>query len=376
VDWQAIRNSGVRFGFARVSDGLSYPDARFQRNWSEMRAKGILRGAYQFFRAGHSALDQAKMFVAKVGQLNADDLPPVVDVEAADGYSASTILKGVRTWLDYVENALKKRPIIYTSPGFWNGLYTSKSDFSKYSLWLAHYTGQCPDVPSPWSNWKFWQYSDSGSYPGISGPVDTNYFNGSYEALLAFAKNSGTGTGYTPPAVQNLYPLEISWERQPSGSYDFRALGDNKIVRVGYFVDGYPLGSIARERGYNFPLSYSFSSSTLTRKVVALGFDAKGEAQAQGIGLLDVTQNTAVYIRQKGKGDFEIGLERPAAAVGAIEVDADTYPLTDSVTKERRSKRLAVRTVFTLLQSRNFSIDIFGHDGQKRGTLYRTFTLE
>ena len=77
--------------------------------------------------------------------------------------------------------------MIYVSPGFWNGLSGSKAGFDHFTLWIAHWDTNCPDVPSPWTSLKFWQYADNGSIPGVSGGVDHDLFNGSDDALKAFA---------------------------------------------------------------------------------------------------------------------------------------------------------------------------------------------
>jgi lysozyme len=49
------------------------------------------------------------------------------------------------------------------------------------SLWIAQYTNAAsPSWPTQvWPQWSLWQYSDTGSVPGISGNVDVNRFNGS-----------------------------------------------------------------------------------------------------------------------------------------------------------------------------------------------------
>jgi hypothetical protein len=41
-------------------------------------------------------------------------------------------------------------------------------------------------MPSGWTSWKAWQWSDSGSVPGISGHVDLDLFNGDEAALSAW----------------------------------------------------------------------------------------------------------------------------------------------------------------------------------------------
>ena len=50
INWTAVKNAGIKFAFIRVSDG-TYQDPNFASNWAGAKAAGILRGAYQFFRA-------------------------------------------------------------------------------------------------------------------------------------------------------------------------------------------------------------------------------------------------------------------------------------------------------------------------------------
>jgi len=42
-----------------------------------------------------------------------------------------------------------------------------------------------------WDAWTFWQYSETGSVPGISGSVDLDYFNGSLSDLEALTDAPG-----------------------------------------------------------------------------------------------------------------------------------------------------------------------------------------
>src|SRR6185312_15206126 len=46
VDWPTAKAAGIAFAFARVSDGLDFPDPRFAEYWSGARADGVIRGAY------------------------------------------------------------------------------------------------------------------------------------------------------------------------------------------------------------------------------------------------------------------------------------------------------------------------------------------
>jgi lysozyme len=202
-DWNS---ANVTFGFARISDGLNYIDAYFDSNWQKMKAAGVLRGAYQYFRPGQSASAQAQMMVDKVGKLGPGDLPCVVDVEATDGQSGATIASRLKTWLDIVEAGTGKRPIIYTGPYFWQDQVGS-SAFTDYPLWIAHYGATCPSIPDYWSKWTFWQYCDGNTQYCSNGKGwDRNVFNGSLSELQAFA-NAAVGPSYGAKYVEQSFPL-------------------------------------------------------------------------------------------------------------------------------------------------------------------------
>ena len=183
IDWNAVKNAGVRFAFIRVADGAGYYDPQFQTNWANAKAAGILRGAYQFFRADEDAVAQADLLISKVNAYGAGELPPVVDVETVEGQSAATIASRVGQWLARVDSQLGVTGIIYTGSYFWEGNVNSAA-YANNPLWVAHWTSGCPTIPSQWGDWTFHQYSATGSVAGISGDVDLDRFNGTVDELL------------------------------------------------------------------------------------------------------------------------------------------------------------------------------------------------
>ena len=66
------------------------------------------------------------------------------------------------------------------SAGFLSRSYPALAPFP---LWVAHYTHACPNVPAAWSTWTFWQHTDRGAVPGITGPVDLDLFAGTPDEL-------------------------------------------------------------------------------------------------------------------------------------------------------------------------------------------------
>lgn len=207
VNWQSVKQTGISFAFAKATDGGSNVDSQFKNNWQGMKTAGIVRGAYHFFEPTQDATAQANNFVNTVESLQASDLPPVIDVEINNGASNSQMISSVTTWLTIVQQGLGRTPMIYTMASFWNAHLDNQ--FGDYPLWIANYGVQSPAIPQGWSNWEFWQHSQSGSVSGVTGSVDLDWFNGSLADLMAFLQ---------VPFVPAITPTPIPPSPQPSTS--------------------------------------------------------------------------------------------------------------------------------------------------------------
>jgi lysozyme len=203
INWQQVKASGVLFGVTRISDGLNFPDSEFANNWAGMKSVGLIRGAYQYFEPGQDALEQANMVVQRVGVLGAGDLPVQLDMEVTGGQTSATIASKIKIWMDRVTAGTGKRPFVYTAKYFWDDNVGSTA-YSADRLWVANYGVTCPDLPNAWSNWAIWQYSSTGTVPGISGDVDLDKFNGSLDDLK---KISGSTQYYAAEYVSQSFPL-------------------------------------------------------------------------------------------------------------------------------------------------------------------------
>lgn len=196
IDWAKVKAAGNEFAFVRISDGTGFHDPQFATNWAGAHAVGMVRGIYQFFRPSQDVAAQADMVIAAAGRPAPGDLPPVIDVEATGNLSPASVAAKVRTWVDRVKAGTGVDPIVYTGKFFWRDQVGGPTSFAGNPLWIAQYTTLCPDLTSPWDTWAFWQYSDKGSVPGISGGIDVDRFNGTLDELRALAGgNTGGGGG-------------------------------------------------------------------------------------------------------------------------------------------------------------------------------------
>jgi len=185
VDWPRVAAAGKVFSFLKASEGALTPDAFFDDHRKQATANKIAVGAYHLFHPGRPVADQVKLFVGKVKVLEPGELPPVLDLEVPDEWKS--IAKPDRVtlvvaWLTQVEQALGVPPIIYGGPQFIESILGADRRLATYRLWLADYALQA-QVPDPWSNWTFWQFTDKGAVDGVTGKVDLDTFNGSRDDL-------------------------------------------------------------------------------------------------------------------------------------------------------------------------------------------------
>jgi len=188
IDWPTVAASGIAFAFAKATEGAGFQDPQFNANYAAIKSNGMIRGSYHFFHANLDAGAQARNFLKFVQALGPGDLPPVLDIEVNDNSNSAVIIKGVQVWLDTVGAALHCKPIIYTSASFWNGNLGGTDQFADHPLWVAHYTSNAqPAIPTGFTDYTVWQFSEQGQVSGIAGKVDLNRFNGSFDELRELA---------------------------------------------------------------------------------------------------------------------------------------------------------------------------------------------
>ena len=59
IDFDEVRDDDYQFVFIKASEGKTYRDDAFDRNYSGAKAAGLKVGAYHFFRKNRSGQEQA-----------------------------------------------------------------------------------------------------------------------------------------------------------------------------------------------------------------------------------------------------------------------------------------------------------------------------
>lgn len=223
IDWPQVASSGVVYAYVQISRSVTDLDPKFGVNWAGAKAAGILRGAYQRFHPDEDVTRQAMIFLDTLGPYQAGDLPPMLDVEDADGKTPAEIAAAVQAWMDIVEPAVGVKPLIYTGYYFWRDS-VGGADFADHPLWIANYGSACPLVPATWTTWTFHQYSSTAQIPGITAnTVDVNKFNGTLEQLKALGQ---------PPVAPSCAAVDGASTIVDDASGCFRTGGPAQYIRT------------------------------------------------------------------------------------------------------------------------------------------------
>ncbi len=183
VDWGQVEDQGHTFAFVKATEGVDLKDPMFDAHWAEMKKEGLIRGAYHFYVAKDSPVDQAKFFIRNV-RLEPGDFAPVLDIEVMDEKPPENFADQVKIWLDLVEKHYGVKPILYTTPNFGDAYFEGK--LGEYPLWIAEYEVDAPRLPDGWSHWHIWQFRENAPIEGVEKGADLSHVNGdkSIEVLL------------------------------------------------------------------------------------------------------------------------------------------------------------------------------------------------
>lgn len=180
IDWQKVKDSGVEFVMIRVggrgtAKDTVFADENAQEYYEGARAAGLKVGAYFFSQSitVEEAIAEAEFTLEQIEDWDVE-MPVVYDWEYVDQY-ARTAKVSDRMLTDMAKAFCDT----VADEGYQPMLYFGRSqsmemlileELVDYPFWLAMYT-TIMDYPY---KIDMWQYTETGSVPGISGNVDVN----------------------------------------------------------------------------------------------------------------------------------------------------------------------------------------------------------
>lgn len=171
IDWNTLFNSLDSipfFVYCKATEGVTIKDNKWKKNRAYLLKNNKHHGAYHFYRSNKDPLAQAE-FLLSVYEPNDNDLPVALDIEEQITYNYEK--EDILIWLNKIESASGKQPIIYTSLHLYKTQL--KQLFPEYKFWVAAYGRHGHEFQD--DQIIHWQYSDKGKIPGIETSVDLNY---------------------------------------------------------------------------------------------------------------------------------------------------------------------------------------------------------
>ncbi|MFB9253398.1 glycoside hydrolase family 25 protein, partial [Sphaerisporangium melleum] len=199
INWGQVRSSGVEIATMKATRGTDVTDPWFTKDFTAARAAGLAVAPYHFYAASspNTGSAQADHFIAALRSVGytgqrAGELPPVFDFEwdeANGGCWPYVTVADAKAWLDKVQKAFGRKPIIYTTKSFISSCLGGSTAFGGYPLQVAEWSEvNSPKLPAGWNTWLLWQYSCSARVPGVADTdVCVDVFNGTQATLNAMA---------------------------------------------------------------------------------------------------------------------------------------------------------------------------------------------
>jgi LysM repeat protein len=209
ADAAAMRAGGIAFAWCKATEGTATVDASFAGKVAQLRAAGIVVGAYHFLTAAPVAA-QAEHFravAAAAGCLSAGALAPMLDCEATA--VAGTVNVSVPAFHRGVRAALLD---VYGNLDWWQ-------HFLRPAVWgagtvghIARYNGQPgnPGYTNPAIGVH--QHTDHGTVPGIPGVVDRDATMPGWDLARLVLGGTVPSPPANPPAPAAPSPTGDVWQ--------------------------------------------------------------------------------------------------------------------------------------------------------------------
>lgn len=203
IDFAEVKKSGIEFVMIRAGYGANKIDERFARNISECNRLDIPCGVYWFSYAltPAMAVQEAEYCLAAVKPYRLE-FPIAFDYE----YDSVSYAKknGVNITKSVASAIVESFCGRIEKAGYYVLNYTNR-DFTtrylgpnNYGLWLASWSG-ANVMPT---GCQMWQYSSTGTVPGISGQVDMNLTEIDFPAVIRKAGLNGLSESWYADALR------------------------------------------------------------------------------------------------------------------------------------------------------------------------------
>lgn len=237
------------FVIVKATEGADYKSPSFEKQYNDAKRLGKKLGIYHYAN-GTNANAEARYFLNAVGDRYKG---AVLCLDWENGsnsaYNGGRNLPWVQTWMDAVEKATGKNPLLYCSP-YLIGYYAKYKD----RIWAAQYASNnfiYGYQNTPWNegaySCRIRQYSGAGILSGYPNKLDLDKFYGSAGDWDKMISSDGKVTPVKPTAAKAIVPrldIEIntphhgrSGKKQNEVSMSFDQINGVSIGTTGGWIE-------------------------------------------------------------------------------------------------------------------------------------------
>jgi glucan-binding YG repeat protein len=225
INWQQVRNQGIRFAMIRVGTTKKGLDEQFINNINGANAAGVRTGIYIYSYATtpEQAAAEANQVLAWIAPYTVT-FPIAIDIEDSCQKGLNAVqLQAIADTFCGIINANGYEPMVYASRNWFMGRMPSVAS----AKWVAQYNSYC-DYPG---DYAMWQSSSHGSYAGIPTRVDVNHLYVDYfSKIIPEGFSSWGGHVY----YYHNYRKQYGWINLSGQRYHADA---NGFIQTGWFQD-------------------------------------------------------------------------------------------------------------------------------------------
>ena len=208
INWADVAAAGYKFVAVKATEGDYYVNPWAASDMSVARYVGMYVTPYHFAIPNvSSGAEQAQFAVEYSGYATGSQmLPLMLDIEydpyvSTDGtnmcygLSPSQMTSWVSGFVTTARNLTGQYPVIYTTANWWDTCTGGSTAFGADPMWIAAYGFTSPPMPAGWTAYTFWQYTSSGTVPGVQpgGGTDLDSFNPAVVGLIDPGSQASSG---------------------------------------------------------------------------------------------------------------------------------------------------------------------------------------
>lgn len=140
-------------------------------------------------QTGKSQADKIKIVLGQCDfSKDEDAIAIAVEESGNENITSDKVADTLNDIINELENSSFKNIVIGTAPYFWkHSVNFKKYDFSKYALWISHFSGErFLRIPETWRSkgYLWWRYTYFGKVDGLKRSVNRNRSNGNFTSSL------------------------------------------------------------------------------------------------------------------------------------------------------------------------------------------------